>query len=47
MSTGFDYENLEQRKNNFYRDQFRRMVSLLLVLIFVGVGLLMDLLVDI
>lgn len=43
MSTSLDYEKLVQRKNNFYRDQFRRMVGLLIVLLFICAALVLGL----
>ena len=40
MSTDTDFENISQQRNTLYRDQFRRLVSVLIFLLLVGMGLI-------
>lgn len=40
MSTSQEFEKISYRRNDFYRNQFRRMVSFLIVLLFISGGLL-------
>lgn len=43
MSDDLDFEKFALRRNNFYRNQYRRMVTILIIMLFIGAGLMTSL----